>query len=381
MSEATSQRLRAIDGLRGLAVLAVLVFHAESLSSGALRVPGGFLGVSVFFTISGFVVARMVLAEHEATDRVHLGRFAGRRVARLAPAALATVLVVLAVSRTSLGTWSVPQGFRSGDALSSLWNLVNWHLSVLDTSAGFRLVHPLTHFWSLAVEAQLYFVLALVVWACRGDHLRRRLALLAGWAWVGSLCMALVVHGSVRREEFGTDIRLAEFAAGVLLAATLPRVLPLLQRHRRFADVLGVGAAVVFLLVALFVTRNEFWLANGGYAVLGLVWVAWLCSAMAGGRMAAMLEWQLLVHLGLISYSLYLIHWPVVLMLTDARLHTSGWVSVLIRIAVSLAAAEALHWAVERPARKKLAPLATSRVVGLWLGGLTLLSGLAVIAL
>ena len=95
MSHSPSQRLPAIDGMRGLAVLAVLVFHAESLSGGPLRAPGGFLGVSVFFTISGFVITRLVLAEAEATGAVDLARFAGRRIARLAPAALTTALLVI----------------------------------------------------------------------------------------------------------------------------------------------------------------------------------------------------------------------------------------------------------------------------------------------
>ena len=252
MSHSPSQRLPAIDGMRGLAVLAVLVFHAESLSGGPLRAPGGFLGVSVFFTISGFVITRLVLAEAEATGAVDLARFAGRRIARLAPAALTTALLVIVLSRTAVASWSVPNGFRSTDALAALGNLVNWHLSILGTAAGFRLVHPLTHFWSLAVEAQLYLLLAGAVWLCRGHALRRRLALLAGWAWLGSVAMALVVHGSVRREEFGTDIRLAEFAAGVLLATLLPRVRPFLERHGVLADVSGAAASALFVALVLF---------------------------------------------------------------------------------------------------------------------------------
>lgn len=381
MNQGQSQRLPAIDGLRGLAVLAVLLFHAESLSGGPLRVPGGFLGVSVFFTISGFVVARMVLSEHEATNSVDLTRFAARRISRLAPAAFITIFIVLVISPTSVATWQAHTGFTASDALSSLWNLVNWHLSVLGLTAGFRLVHPLTHFWSLAVEAQLYLALALAVWAFRGPRLRQRLMLLAGWAWVASSAMALVVHGSVRREEFGTDIRLAEFAAGVLLATLLPHVRTLLARHIVLADVSGAIAAALFVTVVLFVTRTEFWLSNGGYALLGLVWVVWLCSALAEGRMTSSLAWAPLVHVGSISYSLYLVHWPIVLMLTDSRLHTSGWASVAIRCGVSLLVAEGVHRCVEGPARVRLAQVSTPLTAGLWLAGVAALSACALVLL
>jgi peptidoglycan/LPS O-acetylase OafA/YrhL len=371
-------RLAALDGLRGLAVLAVLVFHAESLSGSPLRLPGGFLGVSVFFTISGFVIGRLVLDEQQRTDHVDLGAFAMRRVARLAPAALATVALVVLVSRTAAAPWSVPQGFSSADALSAVGNVTNWSLAVMSDSVGFRLVHPLTHFWSLAVEAQLYVLFALTVLVLRRHRLRERLTTIAGWAWCGSLVMALVVHGSVRREEFGTDIRLAEFAAGVLLATQLPRLTPLLRRHVAALDALGTALLALFGALVLFVTRDEFWLGNGGYAMLGVAWALLLCSALANGRVTAVLSWPPLVRLGLISYSLYLVHWPIVLMLTDGRLHTHGWWSVAIRIVVSVLAAIGMHVAVEQPLRRRLSTAPVGGVLGGWLLSLGVVSVLAV---
>ena len=193
--------------------------------------------------------------------------------------------------------------------------------------------------------------------------------------------MALVVHGSVRREEFGTDIRLAEFAAGVLLATLLPRVGTFLARHIALADIAGAVAAALFVTVVLFITRTEFWLSNGGYALLGIVWVVWLCSALAGGRMTSSLAWRPLVHVGAISYSLYLVHWPIVLMLTDSRLHTVGWISVVIRCGASFLAAEVLHRTVERPSRKRLAGVSALRMAGLWLAGVVALSALALVLL
>ncbi|MEY4175741.1 MAG: hypothetical protein RI900_2906, partial [Actinomycetota bacterium] len=214
----------ALDGIRAVAVLAVLVFHAESLSPGAQRFQGGFLGVSVFFTLSGFLIAGQVLREHERTGTVALAPFASRRIARLAPAALVTIVAVVVLSRTPLATWSVPQGFAPADAIGAVWQFTNWQLAWLPAAAGFRLVHPLTHFWSLAVEVQLYAVLAFAVRLGRDKALRPLLRRLAVCGWSLSLVMALVLHTTVRREEFGTDVRLAEFAAGVLLAVVLPRI-------------------------------------------------------------------------------------------------------------------------------------------------------------
>ena len=374
----TLMRLPAVDGLRGLAVLAVVLFHAGSFSGGPLYLSGGFLGVSLFFVISGYVITRLVLDEHARTSTVDLRRFAGRRVARLAPAALITILAVVLVSRTPLASWSTPEGFRSTDALSATWNVGNWSLATLPDSVGFRLAHPLAHFWSLSVEAQLYLLFAFAVLACRSGDLRRRLMVLSAGAWLGSLCMALVVHGSVRREEFGTDIRLAEFAAGVLLATVLPQALPFLRRHRGVVDAVGTALVGLFVLVVMFVHRDDFWLGNGGYALLGLAWAALVGIAARGGRITAALSRPKLVHLGTISYSLYLVHWPLVLMLTDARLQSHGALAVILRIALSLLLAEIVHYFVELPLRTRLSSHSTRRLLGIWMGAMLLVSAAAV---
>jgi peptidoglycan/LPS O-acetylase OafA/YrhL len=374
------QYLPALDGIRAFAVLAVLLYHAEALSPGPPRFGGGFLGVSVFFTLSGFLIGSQLLREHEREGKIAMRGFARRRIARLAPAALATIALVVLASGTTLAPWK-GAGFLAADALSAIWNVTNWHLILLSDAVGFRLVHPLTHFWSLAVEAQLYVLLALTCALGARHALRPFLWTMVRLAWVGSLLMALVVHGSVRREEFGTDIRLAEFAAGVGLAVLLPRVAPWFSTRRRLADGIGLGAIVVFVLVVTCVSRNEFWLGNGGYAVLSLVWVAWLVGALAGSQVPLLLQWRPLVALGTISYSLYLVHWPVVLVLNDARLGLGHWAAVTVRVIASLLVAVALYVAVERPGRRIVAARRAREVVPGWVIACLAVSALSLVIL
>lgn len=366
------EHVPALDGIRAFAVLAVLLFHAESLSPGTHRFQGGFLGVSVFFTLSGFLIAGQLLREHQRTAHVDLAPFTSRRVARLAPVALTVIAAVVLTTPTPLATW---KAFQRADALAAVWQLTNWHLAWLPDSAGFRLVHPLTHFWSLSVEVQLYAMVAVAaVFARRGD-MPARLRRLAMAGWVMSLCMALVLHSTVRREEFGTDVRLAEFAAGVLLAIWLPR---LDSRPVRLA---GGAAAVLFAVAVVFVGRNEFWLANGGYALLSLCWICWIAAAHLPGRLQRVCAWRPLVLLGGISYSLYAVHWPIVLALPDARLHVSGLGAVAIRVVASLLAAVALHRLVERPLRTRLAGSPVHRSVAMWLGAAVAVSAISAVML
>ncbi|MGI9577787.1 MAG: acyltransferase family protein, partial [Microthrixaceae bacterium] len=149
----------ALDGLRALAVVAVLFFHARF---GWAR--GGFLGVSTFFTLSGFLITSLMLGEWRASGAVSLRGFYRRRFRRLLPASWATLLLVLAMG--ALGIWSTTQ-LRDlrGDVPWALAELVNWHFIAEDRTYGAQFVapSPIEHFWSLAVEQQFYLVLPAVV--------------------------------------------------------------------------------------------------------------------------------------------------------------------------------------------------------------------------
>ena len=158
-----------LDGLRAVAVVVVVLFHA-----GAPGASGGFLGVSLFFTLSGFLITSLLLDEFERTERVSLRRFYLRRVRRLLPAAYLCLLLVAIWG----GWWTAQQqSALPGDLIASVANVANWRFAFADTSYADLLsgesASPVAHFWSLAIEEQVYLVLPVVMLlALRGGHRR-----------------------------------------------------------------------------------------------------------------------------------------------------------------------------------------------------------------
>ncbi|MFD0823325.1 acyltransferase family protein, partial [Micromonospora zhanjiangensis] len=163
----------ALDGLRALAVAAVLAFHG-----GVAALPGGFLGVDAFFVLSGFLITSLLLAEHRATGRLDLVAFWGRRVRRLLPALLVVLVVALLVSRRLLPATEI--GALRWDALAALGYVANWRMADRDGDyfAATGSPSPLQHTWSLGIEEQFYLlwpvlVAVLLGWAAgRGDRHR-----------------------------------------------------------------------------------------------------------------------------------------------------------------------------------------------------------------
>src|SRR5687768_13320332 len=207
----------SLDGLRGVAVAGVVLFHA-----GFGWAEGGFLGVSTFFTLSGFLITSLLLAERAATGRIALGAFWARRARRLLPAALATLLAVAA-----LASWlATPEQLASlrGDVLAALFYGANWRFILDGQSYGdlFAAPSPILHFWSLAIEEQLYVLFPLlVVLVGRG---RRRLGTALVALVAGSVALTWLVYspgGSTSAAYYGTFTRAGELLVGALLALVL----------------------------------------------------------------------------------------------------------------------------------------------------------------
>ena len=210
------KHVAALDGMRGIAVLLVLCFH---FSLGPFR--GGFVGVTVFFTLSGFLICSRTLGEIGVKSSFAVGAFFERRIRRLAPAAIVCIVAVL-VATMAVGTReqhaSVP-----GDALAALANVANWRFLVHGTSYTdlFAAPSPLNHFWSLAIEEQFYLVFPLAVWLLLKLPPRLRapaVALLVSAAleWAAHVSSAAV---SFNRFYYGTDARMAELLIGVIAGA------------------------------------------------------------------------------------------------------------------------------------------------------------------
>ncbi len=209
----------ALDGVRSVAVYVVVLFHA-----GLSGVDGGFLGVDLFFVLSGFLVSSILLHEFEETGRVRLWRFYARRVRRLLPAALVVVTVTAAVFVLMVS--SVGRAPMVGDAQASLMYVANWRfLSQENDYFGAEIDRsPYLHFWSLSIEEQFYVVFPLVLLAlvALARRWRPALSIGVGVLFSASLFAQLVwVTRDANHAYYGTDARAYQLMAGVLAALAL----------------------------------------------------------------------------------------------------------------------------------------------------------------
>jgi peptidoglycan/LPS O-acetylase OafA/YrhL len=339
----TMPRLAALDGIRGLAVAAVVVNHARPSA-----LAGGWLGVDVFFVLSGFLITSLLLREHAASGRIDLGHFYSRRARRLLPALFVLLAAVVAVARVAPDT----AGFDTvrGDGLAALAYVANWHFIAAGTSYfGAFAPSPLRHLWSLAIEEQFYLVwpVLLILLLRRGRA--RTVTLVAGSLAIASaIAMALRFDGGtgISRAYFGTDTHAHGLLVGCACAALLasgwrvrvPRVVAVIAA-------IGVAAAMFELQgTASFAYRGAIF----GVAILTAIVVAAVASGHAG-PLAWVLERRPLVGLGRISYGVYLWHWPVLLVLTASRMHVTGWPLVGEQVAVTLGLSLLSYALLERP--------------------------------
>jgi peptidoglycan/LPS O-acetylase OafA/YrhL len=339
----TESRLRhqpALDGLRGLAVAGVVLFHA-----GWAGATGGFLGVSTFFTLSGFLITSLLLAERERTGRLDLPAFWGRRARRLLPAAIATLLGVsiLAASQATPAQLSTLRG----DVLGALGYVANWRFILAGRSYGdlFAAPSPVLHFWSLAIEEQLYVLFPLVVLVTA----RRRLAPLLVALIAGSVALSFALYtpgGSTDAVYYGTFTRAGELLVGALLAVLLlHRSLDDLPRRVR---AMVAGDAVVAIIVLLWLwsrTRQDApWLYPGGLVVHAALGAVVIVGCQVAGPVRAVLSTWPLRALGRISYGVYLYHWPVFVWYHGP---------LVARLAITLALATTSFVAIEQPVRER----------------------------
>ncbi|GGO40937.1 acyltransferase family protein [Streptomyces lasiicapitis] len=362
-SAAGRSHITALDGLRGFAVGAVLLFHA-----GHLR--GGFLGVDLFFVLSGFLITGLLLGEakakpkakakargakRRARGRIDLAAFWGRRARRLLPALLCVVVVTVPAT----WAWGSPEQLRF--ALDDMpWvgaQAVNWHY--ITEQIGYwnaSDTRVFAHLWSIGVEWQFYLAWPLVVAvAARARCGERIVAALAGAGALVSLALTVSLGAAVdtTRAYEGTDTRAAALLLGALVA-TAP-VRNLVRRvPPRVADPVCLALACG-LAVAWAVTEGEKapLLFQGGlflHSLTAAVLIV-LMAQVPGTRAARIAGSRLPRGLGRLSYSLYLWHWPVYLLLLPRLTALGDWGGTAVAIGVSLAAAAVTTRCVEDPVR------------------------------
>ncbi|PIT73275.1 acyltransferase family protein [Limnohabitans sp. G3-2] len=348
-------RLPGLDGLRGVAVLAVVGYH---LNLGNF-LPAGFLGVDIFFTVSGFIITALLLQEHARAGRIDFAAFYLRRARRLFPAALVMLLWLVAITPMVLPE-ALPR--LAEDLPAAFFYLSNWWQIVAQQSYFEAIEQPrlLQHLWSLAVEEQYYLLWPLLALGLLNKTGKTGLGLaaagiaVASTAWMAWLYLTQIDGGDPSRVYLGTDTHLMGLLTGSALAAWWnPWKLRLTSATSDEVLNLAGTAALATLIWAMAETHEGMpGLYQGGFlgvAVLtGLVIVA---STREGTWVAWMLSTRPMLWLGARSYSLYLWHWPVVIWLKPSpqanALELSG--VLVTRLALTLACAEASYRWVEKP--------------------------------
>ncbi len=342
-----------IEGLRGLAVAAVLAFH-----NGFSWATGGFLGVSTFFTLSGFLITTLLLAEHEHKGWISLGSFWRRRFKRLLPASLVCLFGVVFLFAPLVASAPQIDGL-SGDIGSSLAYVANWHFILSNQSYAdlFAAPSPVLHFWSLAIEEQFYllFPLFLAILLARLGRRPARLSLvLGGLAIASTIEMAVLFDPeNPSRVYYGTDTRAAELLIGALLAVGLHHRAALSDAARRTMSTSGAIALSIVVVLWVTAAQGDSWLYRGGFAGYAVLSAVVVVASMQPGRTRTLLSWGPLRWLGRVSYAVYLFHWPVFLWLTPARTQLSEWPLFALRLSVTFALAQLSLVAVERPIRHR----------------------------
>ncbi len=340
----------AFDGLRGLAVAAVLAFHG-----GFSWARGGYLGVSTFFTLSGFLITSLIVVERRSTGRVDLRRFWARRVRRLLPA---SALTLVAVSLWALVTDAAWERSLRGDELAALFQVANWRFLFDDRSYAelFAAPSPVLHFWSLAIEEQFYWLFPLVaagVLAATRGSLRVLGGVLAGLLAGSALLMVVLGADRMDAVYYATPVRMGEILAGALLAVVVAARGPLRAGGpaARGVAALGVVALAGSVWAWASVEQTDRALYQGGLLAYAGLSTAVVLAATVPGPVRRALAWSPLRLLGIVSYGVYLAHWPIFLWLDQERTGWSGAPLFAARVALTLVVAVASYVLVERPVR------------------------------
>ena len=340
-----------VEGLRAVAVTIVVLSH---LSFG---LPGGYVGVDVFFVISGFLITRQLVNEYASTGKISFKGFYSRRAKRILPAA--TVVIIGTV--WACKTWDSPLQVRTDalDGLFAAFSGINWRLAAQGTNyfAIGSTPSPFQHYWSLSVEEQFYFIwpaLLLVVGSLFGRRFGKRASLV--WALVILIAASLTVSVVTTRTAsswayFGTQTRIWELAIGALLAVTVSvwtRMPPALASQMSW---LGL----IFIAISCFVF-NSATVYPGSAAVLPVVGSAFVIAGGCPGWPRSG-EWLLkrrpFQFVGNISYSWYLTHWPFLMVLPMALNHSLNGLEKCYVLVGSFALAVAMYFAVEQPIRSR----------------------------
>ena len=361
MSNNKSKYLPSIDSLRALAVLAVIIYHVD-----VNYLPGGFLGVDLFFVLSGYLISSLIIKEYRKTGSLNLYNFYIRRARRLLPAVyfMITVGLVVMVLFNEVLLRKSHLDAIFGYIYSSNW----WYIfHKLDYFDSFGAQSPFKHLWSLAIEEQFYMIFPLLFLLINrkkkskdGTYKLNKNFL---YVVLGLILVSLIAHillfdiNNISRIYFGTDTRSFSLLIGVVGAILYPmeklhaKVTP--QQNIMYSVVSLVSIATL-ITVMIYTSEYNTWLYRGGFllvAILGLIVI--ISSGKQHTLMSRLLSFKPVVFIGKISYSLYLWHFPVLVLTTPvSEIGNPNIIFVILRVILTFALATASYVFVETPIRK-----------------------------
>ena len=361
MSNNKSKYLPSIDSLRALAVLAVIIYHVD-----VNYLPGGFLGVDLFFVLSGYLISSLIIKEYRKTGSLNLYNFYIRRARRLLPAVyfMITVGLVIMVLFNEVLLRKSHLDAIFGYIYSSNW----WYIfHKLDYFDSFGAQSPFKHLWSLAIEEQFYMIFPLLFLLVNrkkkskdGTYKLNKNFL---YVVLGLILASLIAHillfdiNNISRIYFGTDTRAFSLLVGVVGAILYPmerlhaKVTP--QQNMLYSVVSLVSIAIL-ITVMIYTSEYNTLLYRGGFllvAILGLIVI--ISSGKQHTLMSRLLSFKPVVFIGKISYSLYLWHFPVLVLTTPvSEIGNPNIFFVILRIVLTFAVAIVSYVFVETPIRK-----------------------------
>lgn len=350
--------LPSIDGLRAIAVMSVIIYHLNPSF-----LPGGFLGVDLFFVLSGYLISSLIIKEYQETNNINLVEFYVRRARRLLPAVYTMITIVLIIL-VLFNKYLLDKSYLDatfGYIYASNWWYIFHKLDYFDT---FGLVSPFKHLWSLAIEEQFYMIFPLLFLLLNFGGKKGKIKIQFIYFTLGLILVSLVTHmllfnfDNINRVYYGTDTRVFSLLIGVIGSVYYPinrlgmRLKPEISKTFSLVSIFSIIAFVVTMFI---VSEYSTFLYYGGFFLLSILFLVIIVTA---GQQFTLISKVLSIKpftlIGKLSYSLYLWHFPIIVLTTPvSEIGNPNKLYTVIRLIVIFIFAYCSYTFVETPIRKQ----------------------------